>query len=77
VSVEFKIIPAIRVEINHDESEERRSTPAIDFMRWCMKNDVLGFRGCSTGPTGLVQYFEVEDSDKIRTYMLEQGFIEA
>ena len=78
MKVEFKIVPTIRVEINHKEwpGGRSKSDPAMNFLRWCMKNDVLGFRGASTGPTGLVQYFEVEWTETIRAYMLEQGFIE-
>ena len=76
MAIEFRVIPTIRIEINHDEIEERKSQPALKFMRWCIDNEVLGFRGCSTGPTGLVQYFEVKDTDQIRAYMLDQGFVE-
>jgi len=78
MAIEFRMIPTIRVEINHpeDPTNYTRSGPALSFMRWREKNDIVGFRGCSTGPTGLVQYFEVEDSEKIRTYMTEQGYIE-
>jgi len=78
MKVEFKIIPSIRVEINHRERKGKfHSEAAIEFMRWCIDNKVIGFRGSSSGPTGHVAYFEVEDSEKIRAYMLEQGFIEA
>ena len=78
MKVEFRIVPTIRIEINHKEDPEHpyKSDAALDFMRWCLKNDVDGFRGSSTGPTGIVQYFEVKDSEKIRAYMLEQGFVE-
>jgi len=78
VDIEFRIIPTIRVEINHaeDPTKYTKSGPALSFMRWCIENEVYGFRGCSTGPTGLVQYFEVENTEKIRAYMLEQGFVE-
>lgn len=73
--IEFRIIPTIRVEINH-EAQDGNSTAAIAFMRWCIDNDVMGFRGPSTGPTGHVSYFEVAYSQKIRAYMESQGFVD-
>ena len=78
MDIEFRIIPVIRVEINHERDPEHpyKSDAALDFMRWCMHNGVVGLARCSQGPTGLVQYFEVEATEQIRAYMLEQGFTE-
>jgi hypothetical protein len=70
VKPQFSIKSVIRVQLDHDEDFGR--TLVIDFLRWCEQNEIYGFRGASTGPEGLVKYFEVEDTDGIRAWFKEK-----
>lgn len=73
----FSITPCIRLQVDQkDDGSYRTPRLVLDFMQWCMDEEILGFRGSSTGPTGLVKYFEVEDTDKIRAWFKERGIKE-
>lgn len=68
----FSIMSVIRLQIDHKDCGRPASKLSMDFMRWCMNNDIVGYRG-STGPEGHVKYFEVEDTDRIREWLHQRG----
>jgi hypothetical protein len=72
---QFKITSVIRLQIDHDDCGRPASKLVMDFMRWCAANDVIGYRG-STGPEGLVKYFEVRDKPEIREWLHGASVIE-
>ena len=74
---QFSITPCIRVQYDCDEPKKGFRPEILgEFMQWCMDEEILGFRGSSIGPTGLVKYFEVEDTDRIRAWFKERGIKE-
>lgn len=68
---QFSVNPVVRVQLDHDEDFGRGLI--IGFMRWCEANDIIGYGGTSTGPTGLVQYFDDEHADAISEWFRQQG----
>ena len=68
----FCMEPAVYVRIDYKHGRNL----ALDFMRWCMDNEILGFRGSSSGPTGYTGFFYPEDADKIRAWLQERQLVE-
>jgi hypothetical protein len=70
--VQFSITPAVRVQIDHEDTGHT-SQLVLDFMRWCLDEDMVPYRGTSTGPTGYVGWHHPEHAEKIRAWLSEHG----
>ena len=70
--IDFAIVPAIRVQIDHRETGVR-SEIALKFMRWVVDEEIDGFRGGSHGPEGYVGWFYPKEAEKIRAWLVENG----
>lgn len=72
MKIDFAIVPAIRVQIDHEETGFK-SDIALKFMRWILDEGLDAFRGGSHGPTGYVGWFYPKDAERIRAWLKENG----
>lgn len=76
MDITFQFDKLLRVKIRQEPKGRPAEKPSVQFLKWCLDNNVIPARGGGGGPHGGTYYFYWEDAKKVRKYLRDQGWEE-